>query len=427
MPTVVRLGYYEDETSELAQWHIPQAHFLEQWGDARTADGIYNVIQPMILPLFGGYSDIEILNLLLGHAKDDKPDTVRATFNALSHGGSGHADLAWNAFLRDGFLPGSAAQEIETANFNVGGAVGYLKQKHTDDPFPAALGDGMEVVLISDYKVDDGRYANNGWLQEMPHPITKICWDNAALMSPNTARKLGVNKPAFDTHHNGAFREGDYTFSDFVEIEIPGGRKIKAPVLVSPGHADNSVSIALGYGRRVVGRVGHNTGFDAYPLRTAATTYFATGRQGDAGRGHLPARDDPGPPEHGRPQPGARTAHRDVQAERGLPLRRRPLLRRDDRHGRPPAAEYFALQKPAPGRAAPVGHGYRSEHLHGLQRVRGCLPVGEQHSRRRQGPGVQGPRDALDAHRPLLFDGRERRSEHRSHDRRGPAISSPSR
>ena len=277
VPTVVRLGYHEDETSDLAQWHVPQAHFLEHWGDARTADGTYGVIQPMILPLFGGYSDIEVINLLLGHEKNDKPDLVRATFNEVSKGGNGQPDLAWNAFLRDGFLPGSAAPELETASFNVGGAVAYLKQQHTDDPFPAALGDEMEVVLISDYKVDDGRYANNGWLQEMPHPITKICWDNAVLMSPATARRLGVNKDAFDTHHNGAWREGDYTFSDYVEIEIPGGRKIKAPVLVSPGHADNSVSIALGYGRRKVGRVGRDTGFDAYPLRTAATTYFATG------------------------------------------------------------------------------------------------------------------------------------------------------
>ncbi len=277
MPTVVRLGYHEDETSEHAQWHVPMAHFLEHWGDTRTADGTYGVIQPMILPLFGGYSDLEVINLLLGHEKNDKPDLVHATFNEISKGGNGQPALAWNAFLRDGFLPGTAAPELETASFNVGGAVAYLKAQHADDPFPAALGDGMEVVLISDYKVDDGRYANNGWLQEMPHPITKICWDNAVLISPKTAQRLGVNKQAFNTHKNGAFAEGDYTFSDYVEIEIPGGRKIKAPVLVSPGHADNSVSIALGYGRRTVGRVGRNTGFDAYPLRTAATTYFATG------------------------------------------------------------------------------------------------------------------------------------------------------
>ena len=277
VPTVVRLGYYEDETSALAQWHVPMSHFLEQWGDTRAADGTYGVIQPMILPLFGGYSDLELLNLLLGHSKDDKPTLVRATFDQIGRGSHGHEDLGWNSFLRDGFLPGTGTNELETANFNVGGAVGYVTKQHTDDPFPAALGDGLEVVLISDYKVDDGRYANNGWLQEMPHPITKLCWDNAALMSPATARKLGLNKAAFDVHHNGAFRNGDYTESDMIEIAVPGGRKIMAPVLVSPGHADNSISIALGYGRRTVGRVGHNTGFDAYPLRTAATTYFATG------------------------------------------------------------------------------------------------------------------------------------------------------
>ena len=277
VPTVVRLGYHEDETSEIASWHVPQSHFLEQWGDTRTADGTYCAIQPMILPLFGGYSDLEIINLLLGHEKDDKPDLLRATFNEIS-AGNAQPELAWNAFLRDGYLPDTAAKEVGTAAFNVGGAVGYIKQQHADDPFPAPLGeDEMEVVLINDYKVDDGRYANNGWLQEMPHPITKLTWDNAILMSPATARRLGVNKAAFDKFKGGAMAEGDYTESDVVEIEISGGRKIKGPVLVSPGHADNSVSIALGYGRRRTGRVGRNTGVDAYPLRTDKTTYFATG------------------------------------------------------------------------------------------------------------------------------------------------------
>ena len=276
---MVRLGYHEDETSEFAHWHVPQSHFLESWGDTRTADGTYCAIQPMILPLFGGYSDLEIINLLLGHEKDDKPDLgARDVRGDRQQDGGVRRNLAWNAFLRDGFLPGTAAKEVETASFNVGAATGYIKEAHADDAFPAALGaDDMEVVLINDYKVDDGRYANNGWLQEMPHPITKMTWDNAVLMSPATARKLGVNKAAFDPYHNGVFREGDYAASDMVEIEIPGGRKIKGPVLISPGHADGSVSIALGYGRRRTGRVGRNTGFDAYPLRTDKTTYFATG------------------------------------------------------------------------------------------------------------------------------------------------------
>ena len=112
----------------------------------------------------------------------------------------------------------------------------------------------------------------------MPHPITKICWDNAALMSPATAKRLGFNAIAFDKKHNGAFQEGDYTQSDLIKIELPGGLKMdKVPVLVSPGHADDSITIALGYGRTHTGRIGRNTGFNAYPLRTAQTTYYATG------------------------------------------------------------------------------------------------------------------------------------------------------
>ena len=272
--TVVRLGYHEDETSEHAQWHIPATHFLEQWGDVLAHDGTYGVIQPMILPLFGGYSDLDVMNLLLGVPKTDSPDLVKATFKEVSK--DSNFDLAWNAFLRDGFLPGTASKEVETASFNVGAAKSYIAAQHADDPFPAALGDGLEVVLITDYKVDDGRYANNGWLQEMPGPITKMTWDNAILISPATAKKMGINTVAFDTANNGAFAEGDYTEGDLVTIETADGRKITAPALVSPGHADNSMSVALGYGRTRTGRVGTKTGFNAYPLRTAKCTYFAT-------------------------------------------------------------------------------------------------------------------------------------------------------
>ena len=276
VPTVVRLGYHEDETSESAQWNVPATHFLEQWGDVRAADGTYGIIQPMILPLFGGYSDLDMINLLLSKEKHDRPDDVRATFNEISKGGNGQPDLAWNAFLRDGFLPGTASPEVDTVNFNVGAAKAYIAQQHTDDPFPAALGDGIEVVLITDYKVDDGRYANNGWLQEMPGPITKMTWDNAFLLSPATAKKMGINLVAFDTTHNGAFAEGNYTQADLITVETPEGRKVTGPALISPGHADNSLSVAVGYGRTHTGRVGKHAGFNAYPLRTATDTYFAT-------------------------------------------------------------------------------------------------------------------------------------------------------
>lgn len=265
VPTVVRLGYYEDETSELSQWHVPATHFLEQWGDVRAADGTYGIIQPMILPMFNGVSDLNLLALLLGRPRDESPKAVRDTFNGINKPAA-NADLAWNVFLRDGFLNGSAAPETSTAAFNVASARDYVG-RHVAQQFPPAAGAAeMEVVLASDYKVDDGRYANNGWLQEMPHPISKITWDNAAMLSLATARALGV------------------TTGDMLEIQAVGG-KINAPAFVSPGHADNSVTISLGYGRRHTGRVGRNTGFDAYPLRTDQSTYFATGAKVKASGG----------------------------------------------------------------------------------------------------------------------------------------------
>ncbi len=277
--TVVHLSYYEDETSELANWHVPQAHFLEQWGDIRAADGTYGVIQPMILPLFGGLTDLDLMTMLGGGEPDEKPDRVRETWKGFNKATDVSEDLAWNAFLRDGFVPGTAFTDHDgAANFNVGAVNDYVGKNLKDQLPPAATSaDDMEVVLTRDYKVDDGRYSNNGWLQEMPHPITKICWDNAVLMSPRTARRLGLNARAFDVYHNGAFADGDFAECDMVEIEIPGGRKIKGAVLLSPGAADNSITVALGYGRTHTGRVGRNTGFNAYPLRTDKTTYFATG------------------------------------------------------------------------------------------------------------------------------------------------------
>lgn len=265
VPTVVRLGYYEDETSELSQWHVPATHFLEQWGDVRTADGTYGIIQPMILPMFHGVSDLNLLAMLLGRPRDETPKPIRETFNAINKA-PGNPDLVWNAFLRDGFLTGSAALETSTAAFNVGSAKAYLGANLAAQ-FPAAAGaTDLEVVLTADYKVDDGRYANNGWLQEMPHPITKITWDNAALLSVATARNLGV------------------TTGDMLEIQATGG-KIEVPAFVSPGHADNSVTISLGYGRRRTGRVGRHTGFDAYPLRTTKSAYFAIGAKVKASGG----------------------------------------------------------------------------------------------------------------------------------------------
>ena len=247
--TVVRLGYYEDETAAGCDWHFPMAHYLESWGDALTTDGTLVPIQPLIAPLFGGLTELEFLARLGGLAVTKAQDIVRETFTGYSSGGG----EAWKKFLHDGFLAGTAAKPV-SANFNpsaVSEALAGLKTSVVSK-------DNLEVILHRDYSVDDGRYANNGWLQEMPDPITKITWDNAVLVSRKTAREL------------------DVTNGDVVEV-TSSGRTVKGPIWTQPGMADYSLGIALGYGRASAGRVGTGIGFNAYPLFTTTNGYVATG------------------------------------------------------------------------------------------------------------------------------------------------------
>jgi molybdopterin-containing oxidoreductase family iron-sulfur binding subunit len=245
--TVVRLGYDEDETGSLVDWHFPLAHYLESWGDARASDGTLLAIQPLIAPLFGGLSDLEFLARLGGLAETSPHKIVRETFAAVT---GDKSEAAWNRFLHDGFAPGTAAKKVR-APFNAPAlpAISVL---------PSPGKDSLEVVLYRDMKLDDGRYANNGWLQELPDPITKIVWDNAILVSRKTARALGVAN------------------NDVVEVKL-GGRAVKGVIWTQPGMADFSLGIALGYGRTKVGRVGVGTGFDAYPLFSTGTNYIASG------------------------------------------------------------------------------------------------------------------------------------------------------
>ena len=281
VPEVVRLGYHEDATSALSHWHIPAAHYLESWGDALTAGGDYLSIQPMILPIFGGVSQIELLNALLGRPKPEGPELVQETFRATNP--PGDFQTAWTNFLHDGFAGHVQPRDQPTAfNPNVGGA-----QNQGFSTWPAApTPDSPEIVLTASYEMDDGRYANNGWLQELPDPITKLTWDNGALISPAYAKKLGV------------------LTGDLLQITIneknAGGQSVKRELviaaIVSPGHADNSVSITLGYGRKMPQFDGlpyaggalkerpgitEQSGFNAYFLRTAANPHFvAAGTNG---------------------------------------------------------------------------------------------------------------------------------------------------
>src|SRR5438477_905539 len=272
VPEMVRLGYHEDATSMLSQWHVPAAHYLESWGDALTADGDYLSIQPMILPIFGGLSVIELLNELVGGAKTEGPELIQETFRSTNP--SGDFQTAWSRFLHDGSAAHVQPRDQPSSfSANAGGP-----QNSWTLP-PAPTPDSPEVVLTASYSMDDGRYANNGWLQELPDPITKLTWDNAALISPAFAKRLGVQT------------------GDLVQIAIiekgahpsPTKRELVIAALVSPGHADNSITIPLGYARKIPEfgvlpyaggalkeqpKIAEQSGFNGYFLRTAANPYF---------------------------------------------------------------------------------------------------------------------------------------------------------
>ena len=188
VPDVIRLGYYEDETSALSRWNLPASHFLESWGDALSSEGHYLAIQPMILPLFGGFSELDLLNAVMGKPKVDGPELVQETFRASKP--SGDPATAWSKFLHDGFASHILLRDQPPA-FN-GNTAGGIAHNLWSPPGPAPTPESPEIVLVRDYSIDDGRYINNAWLQEMPDPITKLTWDNAALISPRYAKTLGV-------------------------------------------------------------------------------------------------------------------------------------------------------------------------------------------------------------------------------------------
>jgi len=276
VPDVVKLGLIEDETSKLARWHVPAAHFLEAWGDARTYDGTYTTIQPMILPLWGGISELDLLAKLLGGTAPEGPELVRTTLESLAPADAvaeaGGLDVLWNNVLRVGFLPGSGFAPAPLV-FSVAAASAIAAKAK-----PSTA--GLELVFLQSSSVDDGRYAGNSWLLETPDFVTKLTWDNAVLVSPATAKKLGIQ-----ANHIGKFEEIaeklgneiDYDLvADIVEIS-DGMRTSQAAAIIAPGHADDSLSIALGYGHKGVAALMDDVGFDAYPLRTASSPRVTSG------------------------------------------------------------------------------------------------------------------------------------------------------
>lgn len=244
VPHVIHVGLYHDETGRKASWHAPLAHPLESWGDARAYDGIASIMQPLIAPLHGGRAASEVLARLCGDSVTDAAGLVRRQWrHALAD------DEAWKDALRSGVVPGSGFQAAPLA------APGAHE--------PAADGesdgdDALELLFRPDPTIDDGRWANNGWLQELPKPLTRLTWGNPALISPALAE------------------ERHLTSGDVVELRI-GGHTLRMPVWVMPGQARRSVTVYLGYGRRAAGHVGDGQGVDVYPLRHSRTRWRVSG------------------------------------------------------------------------------------------------------------------------------------------------------
>jgi molybdopterin-containing oxidoreductase family iron-sulfur binding subunit len=314
---VVHLSEYKDETSEWSHWHVPAAHYLESWGDTRSYDGTITIMQPLIQPLYEGKTAYELL-AVFSEQYDRKPyDMVKAFWQTQRAGqpptgqaqtnqgqvqaaGAGNSqnprpassttpssespvaaapapspsptqdfETWWRQSIHDGFVANTAFQ-TKTVALNSG----WANQQTPPAQQPAA--GGFELVFRTDPSIHDGRFANNGWLQELPKPLTKVTWDNVAVVSPNSAKQIA------NVDNNGGAVKGREHYVPMVEITSPQGQKVTAPLWVLPGQPDGVVTVHLGYGRRLAGKVGSGNegepvGFDAYQIRTSSAPWFTTG------------------------------------------------------------------------------------------------------------------------------------------------------
>ncbi len=243
------LGLYENETSDLCHWHIPQNHYLESWSDGRAYDGTASIIQPLIRPLYNSKSDHELLAILTGQVGLPALDIVREYWQ--QEGKYNNFENFWSTILHDGLIPGTALPSLtpELAALRIPSGTGKILEEEE-----------LEILFRPDPLIGDGRYVNNGWLQEAPSPITKLTWDNAALVSPATAERLGLQN------------------EQVVQLNYDN-RTVSAPVWIVPGQTPDVVTVHLGYGSSRSGRVGKDVGFNTYALRTSSSMWHGTGLQ----------------------------------------------------------------------------------------------------------------------------------------------------
>jgi len=260
VPNTIHLAMHEDETSRLCKWHLSQAHYLESWGDARTFNGTASIVQPLIEPLFEGRSLIEVLSLIV----DEKPrsgyDIVRETVKSLV--GKSFTEYRWKKLLAEGVIAGTEWKPAQIEKLNDSAIKAVLPTAAAKDGYEGKY----QLVFYTD-KIHDGRFANNGWLQELPDPMTRLTWDNAAVMSEKTARAIDVKQ------------------DELIELSVKGAQ-ILAPVFFLPGVAEGVIGLALGYGRSVAGHVGKDVGCNAYTLRTTGNLGWCSVAARPTGKKH---------------------------------------------------------------------------------------------------------------------------------------------
>ena len=246
--TAIRIhhGLYRDETAELCHWHVNSAHALEAWSDGRAYDGSVCLVQPLIAPLYDGKSAHELLAALMGKSTITGYELVRAYWQGQSK--SSDFESFWRKSVHDGFIAGTPFAPKTVS----------LKAASFASASNAAVGgDSVEVNFRRDPCIYDGSFSNNGWMQELPKPMSKMTWDNPAWIGPAMATRLGLKS------------------EDVVTLEI-GGKKIDVPIWIQAGHPDNSITVFLGYGRRIAGRVGTGAGFNLYEVRTSDAPWTAS-------------------------------------------------------------------------------------------------------------------------------------------------------
>jgi len=282
------LSLYNDETSLICQWHIPEAHYLEAWSDVRAYDGTVSIIQPLIAPLYRGKSSHEALAAFTAQPERTGYDIVRDYWRGRLGAGAGGQvpgtgpkpttpssagpsdpfEQAWRTALRSGVVPNTALPPKSIT----------LKSDWVSEVGKTTSGSQMEIVFRPDPTIYDGRFANNGWLQELPKPLTKLTWGNAALVSPATAVKLGLLSQGDDRLDVEAKIETRLYEVNGRVVELQyQGRTVRAPLWVMPGQADDSITVHLGHDRWRAGRVGTGQGFNAYRLRSSNTPWFGQG------------------------------------------------------------------------------------------------------------------------------------------------------